>query len=337
MDKVLKRRLIGASILIALAVIFVPMLLVDPDAVRNDSSNTVDVPAMPDSAREVRRIPLDPESARVERPEQRSPRREDEPTASPEAAGDDRAAAPQRVAPDDEIVLRPDLVRPGQGEEERDPVGGAEDDEESDAGQDASSSRQPPAEESVTPEPEPESRSEPAPVPATADREVAMGNWVVQVASFGSPDSASQVRARLEALGHIVARDEIVRGQSLLYRLRTGPYPSREAAQQALEQITATVAGVEPVVRQVNEELREGEQAGFAVQVGSFVSEDNAESETRRLEELGFDSFRFSEQVGERLIWRVMVGPVSERGAADQLKARLGSEAGVEGLVVSHP
>lgn len=333
MDKVLKRRLIGASILIALAVIFVPMLLVDPDAVRSDSGNTVDVPAMPDSAREVRRIPLDPESARVERPEQRSPRREDERRASSEAAGDDRAAAPQRVAPDDEIVLRPDLVRPGQGEDERDPVGGAEDDEESDAGQDASSSRQPPAEESVTPEPEPEPRSE----PATADREVAMGDWVVQVASFGSPDSASQVRARLEALGHIVARDEIVRGQSLLYRLRTGPYPSREAAQQALEQITATVAGVEPVVRQVNEELREGEQAGFAVQVGSFVSEDNAESETRRLEGLGFDSFRFSEQVGERLIWRVMVGPVSERGAADELKSRLGSEAGVEGLVVSHP
>ena len=164
-----------------------------------------------------------------------------------------------------------------------------------------------------------------------------MGDWVVQVASFGSQDAANQVRARLEALGHIVARDEIVRGQSLLYRLRTGPYPSRTAAERALAQISATVAGVEPIVREVDEAMREGMQSGFAVQVGSFVSEDNAESETARLAGLGFDSFRFSEQIGERLIWRVMVGPVSQRDDADELKSRVVEEAGVEGLVVSYP
>ena len=163
------------------------------------------------------------------------------------------------------------------------------------------------------------------------------GDWVVQVASFGSQDAAGQVRARLEALGHIVSRDEIVRGQSLLYRLRTGPYASRAAAEQALAQISATVAGVEPIVREIDEDLRGGVQSGFAVQVGSFVSEDNAESETTRLAGLGFESFRFSEEIGERLIWRVMVGPVSERGEADALLSRVADEAGVEGMVVSYP
>jgi len=335
MDKVLKRRLIGASILIALAVIFLPMLLVDPDSVREGDIDAVDVPAMPESAREVRRIPLDPEAARVARPEPAStPRNEDQ---APARASDrdESASGAGRVSPDEEIVLRPDLAEPEPAEADPEPtVENTESEPESEG--DAS--------------PQPESTGAPAPVDsdstgdATPHREqsaapepVSMGDWVVQVASFGSQDAADQVRARLEALGHIVARDEIVRGQSLLYRLRTGPYPSRAAAEQALAQISATVAGVEPIVRKIDEDMREDMQTGFAVQVGSFVSEDNAEGETARLAGLGFEAFRFSEQIGERLIWRVLVGPVPERAAAEALKSRVVEQAGVEGLVVSYP
>lgn len=331
MDKVLKRRLIGASILIALAVIFLPMLLVDPDSVREGDIDAVDVPPMPESAREVRRIPLDPEAARVARPEPAStPRNEGQASARTSDRGESPGGA-GRVSPDEEIVLRPDLAEPEPAEAEPEATV-----ENAESEGDASS--------------EPESTGAPAPVDsvstgdATPDREqsaapepVSMGDWVVQVASFGSPDAADQVRARLEALGHIVARDEIVRGQSLLFRLRTGPYPSRAAAEQALAQISATVAGVEPIVREIDEDMREGTQTGFAVQVGSFVSEDNAESETARLAGLGFESFRFSEQIGERLIWRVLVGPVSARAEADALKSRVVEQAGVEGLVVSYP
>lgn len=314
MDKVLKRRLIGASILIALAVIFVPMLLVGPDSVDGGSGDGVDIPPMPESAREVRRIPLDPEAARVAEPERR-------------AAGSDPGSADaeaERPRPDETIVLRPDLAEtpsPEQRGESADRPAAAE----------SAAATRPPGDQSSEPESEPEPDS-------VADAgEISLGDWVVQVASFASRESSEQVRKRLEALGHIVARDEIVRGQSLLFRLRTGPYASREAAERALEQISATVAGVEPIVRKIEREPRAGMDAGFAVQVGSFVNEDNAESETARLTGLGFDAFRFSEPVGERRIWRVMVGPVEDRDAADALEARLVEQAGVEGLVVSYP
>ncbi|MFN2334980.1 MAG: sporulation protein, partial [Wenzhouxiangellaceae bacterium] len=63
----MKRRLIGASILIALAVIFLPMLLVESDPPGLDSGAEIDLPPVPDSARNVRRIPLDPEAARARR------------------------------------------------------------------------------------------------------------------------------------------------------------------------------------------------------------------------------------------------------------------------------
>src|SRR6056297_3867594 len=336
MDKVLKRRLIGASILIALAVIFLPMLLVDPDAVRDGAGDVVDVPQIPESAREVRRIPLDPEAARVSQSERDPAPRSDDPAAArgPGPAGSDGVT--DRVSPDERIVLRPDLAAPEPTPEE-DEIEVGDQDGRSGSGP-GDDEEQAEATVAATPEqsePEPAPQSEPA-QPAESSQ-VSMGDWVVQVASFGSQDAANQVRARLETLGHIVARDEIVRGQSLLYRLRTGPYPSRSAAEQALGQISATVAGVEPIVRQIDEDLQQGAQSGFAVQVGSFVSEDNAESEAARLAGLGFDSFRFSEEIGERLIWRVMVGPVPARDDADALKSRVVDQAGVEGLVVSYP
>lgn len=337
MDKVLKRRLIGASILIALAVIFVPMLLVDPDSVRDGDGDAIEVPPMPDSAREVRRIPLDPEAARVTQSEPAPSRSEDGSTRAP--VPDEPAAGAGRVSPDERIVLRPDLAEPEAAPDETgagpELGSAATDDEDRQARMETTGVSPPSA------EPEPETEAQPEPQAESAQpassSQVAMGDWVVQVASFGSQDAANQVRARLEALGHIVARDEIVRGQSLLYRLRTGPYPSRAAAEQALAQISATVAGVEPIVREIGDDMQQGMESGFAVQVGSFVSEDNAESETARLAGLGFESFRFSEQIGERLIWRVMVGPVAARDDADALKSRVVEQAGVEGLVVSYP
>jgi DedD protein len=343
MDKVLKRRLIGASILIALAVIFVPMLLVDPDAVDDDGArDRVDVPPMPESARDVRRIPLNPEAPGDDAGRDRAAR-----TADARPAREAEEARPRPV-PEDEIVLRPEL-EPDAPADDGDVDAAAEEEPapaEPVVAETESTPEPEPAPEAAAEadsEPEPEPESGPEPVAATGEtgrdavEAVSMGDWAVQVASFGSDAAASRVRNRLEALGHIVQRDEIVRGQTMLYRLRTGPYPSRDAAQTALEQIEATVEGVDPIVRALSDVDGTGDEAGFAVQVGSFVSQDNAESETARLAGLGFDAFRFSEQIGERTIWRVLVGPVAERAEAEDLQSRLVDEAGVEGLVVSQP
>jgi len=340
MDMVLKRRLIGASILIALAVIFVPMLLVDPDSVAERSGERVDVPPMPESAGEVRRIPLDPDTARLADGSEPGPGdgpggqadaasvavrdRPGEIAGADEPVSADAAAGSGESRADEEIVLRPELTEA--------------------AGPDRAGSDDPAADRPDAAGPEPDAESAPdadeAAVPArpeAGEAGISLGDFIVQVASFGTEASANRVREQLEALGHIVQRDEIVRGETLLYRLRTGPYPSRAAAENALEQIRTTIAGVEPIVREVDAALQADDEPGFAVQVGSFVGQDNAEGETERLRSLGFDAIRFSERVGEREIWRVVVGPVDERAAAEALQRRLAAEAGVEGLVVSYP
>ncbi|NKI35918.1 hypothetical protein HFP89_12170 [Wenzhouxiangella sp. XN79A] len=321
MDKVLKRRLIGASILIALAVIFLPMLLVGPEPDLDDRSLRQPLPERPVENREIRRIPLNPDLARV--PEAQI-------EAETETAPPEPVVEPPRRELPEEIVLNPNNVNPApdarsqpRNEPAREP-----DVAEADA-----------AEIDPVPEPAPPAEDESAassapsaPAPAAA----ADGRWVVQVASFGSLESSQATRERLEALGHPVITDEVVRGDTLLYRLRTGPYPDRSAAQTARGQIEATVAGVEPIVREIEPGALEAEP-GFAVQVGSFASPENAERETTRLRGLGFEAFRMSEDTSGRAIWKVLVGTVPNREAADALRARLAEQAGVEGLVVSHP
>ena len=59
MDSALKQRLIGAAVLVALAMIFLPMLLKGPDVAEPDAAQVpLDMPAAPDQAFETREVPL---------------------------------------------------------------------------------------------------------------------------------------------------------------------------------------------------------------------------------------------------------------------------------------
>lgn len=288
MDKVLKRRLVGATILIALAVIFIPMLLDDPDSGYGERRLAVDLPASPDAGREIRRLPLDPDTAR-----------------RPVTPLTDIEEAPRRLEPD------------------TDPVPDAVDDPP-----------ETPVAETEIPPPVP------APVEEPEDRDAAEGNWIVQVASFGSAATAETIAARLDQLGHQALLDTVVRGEATLHRIRTGPYSSRNAAEAARAQISRTVAGVEPRVISLDEDRLAADDrigSGYAVQVGSFASRDNAVRLTEQLSAQGFKAFLHEELSGGRPIWRVRVGPEAERVMAEQMLAQLRQEARLEGMVVSHP
>ncbi|MEM7053835.1 MAG: SPOR domain-containing protein, partial [Pseudomonadota bacterium] len=241
MEKVLKQRLIGATILIALAVIFLPMLLVGPDDDMSVDSMDFDIPPVPDDAREVRRIPLDPEAARVRDSDVPAVRQADDQVQDDIAAAEpsdftrplgesaEQSAAQSSEQQPDEIVLRPEV--------RSDPPGS-----ESEPEQTASLGANDPQPVASTPVSEPASQ-------ARVEASTADGSWVVQVASFGSAASAASVRQRLEALGHNVIQDNISQGGNNLIRLKTGPYADRSGADRARAQIAATVEGVAPIVR----------------------------------------------------------------------------------------
>jgi cell division septation protein DedD len=332
MDKVLKQRLVGASILIALAVIFLPMLF---DGGDNDSveqrERALDLPERQSGERQVRRLALDPDEARRTAPS--------ESRADPPA--DDRPAQPVR-----EPRPQPVEEASSQADPEPDAMADADDSDIASVAGDATQDEPPQqpvdeqpepveqaaepeaAEESTSTEPEPEAGEQSAPVE---------GRWVVQVAVFSSRETANSIRQRLDELGHRVTMDVLIRDQAELFRLRTGPYGGEATAEQARGQIAATVAGMDPVTRELSGQGAAEDRHGLAVQVGSFASHNNAERLVGQLTDAGFDAFMYGEETGGRTIWRVRVGGYEQRADADRLLETLRDEQGLEGIVVSHP
>ncbi|MCC5866085.1 MAG: SPOR domain-containing protein [Wenzhouxiangella sp.] len=325
MDKVLKQRLIGATILIALAVIFVPMLFDAPDD-RPARELTIELPDAPGDRAPVRRLPLDPDQAR-------------------RVASESTAEAPGRFVPETPVVVQsPAEEIRLESLPEPDPEPLPELDVVTYEPEKAPDPEPEPITEPIT-ETVPVPRSEPS-LPrqetAPAAVEAALTAWLVQVASFGSRQAASEVVERLGRLGHLAGIDPLVRGETTLYRVVAGPYAAREDAERARTQIVQTVAGVDPIVRSgpVPTDLAApGVEGGvaYAAQVGSFASRSNAVRLRDQIQSHDLPGFLHEDQAGSRTIWRVRIGPVGSRSEAEALLAQVADRMGLEGLVVSHP
>ena len=75
----------------------------------------------------------------------------------------------------------------------------------------------------------------------------------------------------------------------------------------------------------------------WAVQLGSFVSRDNADKLARQLRAQGFGVYVLPGGSGPLLRYRVRIGPMPDRGAAAQTVAKLKSLGQVASLVPPGP
>lgn len=78
-------------------------------------------------------------------------------------------------------------------------------------------------------------------------------------------------------------------------------------------------------------------KVGFAVQVGAFGDAAEAGALRERLRAAGFTAFTETVDTDKGRLTRVRVGPVIDRAAADQLKAQIQSKTGIDGIVRPHP
>ena len=175
MDRSLKERVIGASVLVALAVWLVPWVLDGP--VPDAESRAAQAPTVERAA------PLRTQTIRLENRQ----------TTSAQSDTPDIPGAP--TPKDSEEVARVTL--------------------------DASAGAQPGA------------PAAPVPVRATAEAQVEAGpGWLVQVGSFGDEENARQVAGRLVEAGYAARLYPHRSGGNLMYRVRVGPEPSREGADE---------------------------------------------------------------------------------------------------------
>lgn len=206
MDESLKARLIGAAVLVVLAVLLIPELLsgrkapgpvpADADSARGTRTFTIELGGTP--AEPARAVPSGPTA----------PAPASATTGSPPAAST-ASPAPAEAVPAD--------APPASA---RVPVVASAPDEKVAADV-------PPAQAAARPQPE------------SAAAAPASGGWVVQVGAFGSPDTARKLVKELQGDGYRAFESPIVKAGKTLHRVRVGPEPERAGAERLAERLKA--------------------------------------------------------------------------------------------------
>jgi cell division septation protein DedD len=78
-------------------------------------------------------------------------------------------------------------------------------------------------------------------------------------------------------------------------------------------------------------------KVGFAVQLGAFSDAAEAGAMRERLRAAGFTAFTETVNTDKGKLTRVRAGPVLDRAAADQLKSQIKAKTSIDGIVRPHP
>jgi DedD protein len=304
METSMKQRLLGAVVLIALAIIFVPMFLSGPR--QEPASETVDlrIPPPPDSELQTRVLPVDPVAPQAVRD-----------SSAPAVAEPGSASAPVAPTPG-EIAEKPAETQPAANEPVVADV---------------------PAKPPETPTPAPAAKPLP---PGTA----ANGRYLVHLGVYAKAGNASDLVADLERGGFPAFAEATEIDGKAAQRVRVGPYADKagaEAARLRIKRLKPDVPG-SVVTASGNatadapaSALPAGRAGGWAVQLAAFSTEADANLLRDRLRNAGFAAFTDDVTSDGKTLWRVRAGPETERSGAERLRAAIKEKLKIEGVIVT--
>jgi cell division septation protein DedD len=332
MDASLKQRLVGAAVLVALAVIFLPMLLKDPAPESGVSGVSLHLPDEPKLQQGVltQDLPLfGPETSAVDLPAADGPpvRHEDaaelntpEPAQTPaervlpaDAAGEfavSFGSYASNADADRVIAVLAQAGLPGYRESV------------SVAGQQAQRVRIGPFVDRAT--------AESARVRAARVRNDVDVKVLVLEATASEMSSVSKA---------ITTRPVAENQTSVAAAVPpTAPAPAKPEAAV----VKPEPAKVEPAKSSVSNEPPPPTKttvvsSGFVVQIGAFASSKDATALRDSLRKAGFNTFTDTVPSEQGSLTRVRVGPVLTRAEAETLKAQVKTKTGQDGMIRSHP
>ena len=312
MDNALKQRLVGASVLIVLAVIVLPMLLGGRSDTLKQESRQIELPAKPDQLSiETRRFPIGVPSV----PE----------TAVKQADGDATVATEKNipvansVSGDGVEKKASDALKPVQQEVDANLPPQADSIPRVEA--------KPPAVTTITLSSG--KQKDINVTPPTTDLQGDSRRYLVQVASFSSEKNANALADSLRAKGLDVMMDVVDRTAGLLHRVRVGPFAERSEADGVVTRLRSELKDLSPRVL----DLRPDDSAPvstpsdplvrWVVQVGSFDSAEKADALVAklRLADLPAFSEKVTSAAGE--VYKVRVGPEINRDKAAALAQKI--------------
>ena len=313
MDIALKQRLVGASVLIALAVVVLPMILGGrPDG----------------DAQETQTIELPPQPPELDFETRRYPIGENPPVSNTKSEPAPAMALPTPGPVSGEVA--PDVTEASPGETPADTA--------------PEENLQEPVTAETDLEPAPEDTSsqvviKPLASPTAQSQET--GRYVVQVASFGALDNANRLAATLRGYGYSVMLDSIKSDVGIVHRVRVGPYASESEATGAVSRIQSQVDNIKPRVMDLQpEKVAAVTQPSdplvrWVVQVGIFSDISNADKLVARLRLESMSAYKEEISQSGSVVYRVCVGPFLERDEAIKADTQVAERLSIDGVVMS--
>ena len=341
MDKALKQRLVGASVLIILAVIVLPMLLSGRSDRLKHESRQIELPPKPDELSiETRRFPVGipgkpAPTAVASQIEDSEPvaleQEQTEPTSLTDAGERESLDTPQVKAGEDDIQVpgveagtakvavdeSAEIAHAPNGVDQMPPVTSitltSGKDESLDISEDQDVSE----------------TSEDAP------------RYLVQVASFSNERNANALADMLKAENLPVLMDVVDRTAGPMYRVRVGPYSKRPDADALVASLRTKMTDVTPRVL----DLRPNDSAPvstpsdplvrWVVQVGSFNSSKSAEDLVAKLRLSGLSAYSEKVTSASGTAYKVRIGPELEREKASELARKVKAEHQLDTFVTT--
>ena len=331
MESQLKQRLIGAAVLVALAVIFLPMLVKGPAPDSGVSDVSLKVPDAPQGEYEIRDLPLvvpdDAPAGGVVG--MQAPDADDGalPTVDTAIAPSGRDA-PQAGSPGPRATMLPPTAAGGDYAVHF-------------AAYDSSVSA-----DTVV------ARLRDAQLPAyrEASQVGEKQAWRVRVGPYATRADAEIARVEAARVGkydgaRVIALDAAEPAAAPV-AAKPAPEPQPPARPEPAESTASTPVASKPADKPAEAPKPAAEPpkpaatagVGFAVQIGAFSNTAQATAKRDELRAAGFSAFTETVQTDKGTLTRVLAGPVVSRPEAEQLNGRLRARLGIgNGLVRSHP
>jgi cell division septation protein DedD len=350
----LKTRLLGAAVLIALAVLFVPMLFSSsPPTTSGDESVSLAIPPAPDRDLQTKTMSLTSGAVSSGSVAPASKPVVPAPTPAVTPAGSDQLATvnigsnrPKDVEIDPTAGQAPEpttVTRPGSSPSQpvipaQTKAGAAA---AAAAGAAAMSSKSQPTTGTA--------------VPSTPPATAAHGQFSLNLSAYASSSSAQSLIQRGRGLGYPAAGRTINQGGKELTLVTAGPFESRAAAEAARLKITQTIPGAParlegsastptqddaPASKPASSTAAtaSGSRAGgWAVQVAAVGAQTDANALRDKLRANGFDGYVDTVNANGKQLWRVRAGPQTQRADAVRIRDQIKAKLGVDGNVVTAP
>jgi DedD protein len=327
MDKALKQRLVGATVLILAAIIVLPMLLSGQSETLQQETLRIEVPPKPaELSFESRRFPVGSQNNGSPSANQASEPGQDVPQTPPS----------EEVLPDPDsglldvtdVVDTPQAIVPAPVEESA-PDTGVDDTVATNTPEPSA-----PVVSAVSP------LAKPAMEPG-GENESNKQRYLVQVASFSSTANANRLSGQLRDTGMPVLMDNVETDSGILHRVRVGPFDQRSEADDVVRMLRRQMSDLKPRVIDLKPEqgapvtAPSDPMVRWIVQAGSFAEAQNADKLVTRLRQSGFSAYQEKVSDASSTVFKVRIGPEVKREAAVRIASRIKTELDIDGYVMS--